>query len=334
MEKIHPADLIDARYKTELVCPEKLKWANGTVLVSISGGSDSDIVMDLVERYKGDARVVYVWFDTGLEYEATKRHLDYLEQRYGVEIIRMKAIVPIPTACKTRGVPFLSKNVSDEIARLQRHGFKWEDRPFDELYAEYPRCKQALKWWCNQWGLTKKGKKSAKNISVNAYLKEFMVENPPPPISDYCCTGAKKRVKKKALKIYNAALNITGERQAEGGVRAQAYSSCFSPATDDECAQYRVIFFWTDKHKTDYKRERNIVNSDCYEIWGMKRTGCAGCPFGSRFEEELELMKKYEPKLYTAAVNIFGASYEYTRKYREYKERRKRESRGCNRDSD
>ena len=52
----------------------------------------------------------------------------------------------------------------------------------------------------------------------------------------------------------------------------------------------------------------------------MDRTGCAGCPFGRDFEKELEIIKKYEPQLYKAVTNIFGDSYEYTRKYRKFKE--------------
>lgn len=51
----------------------------------------------------------------------------------------------------------------------------------------------------------------------------------------------------------------------------------------------------------------------------MTRTGCAGCPFGSKFEEELEIIEKYEPKLHKAINNIFKDSYEYTRQYREFK---------------
>lgn len=314
--------------KTELVCPIKLKEANGVILVSISGGADSDIVIDLVERHKGDANVKYVWFNTGLEYDATKRHLDYLRKRYSVEIVEFKAVVPIPTSCRKHGVPFLSKLVSDEIERLQKHDFKWEDKPFEVLLKEYPRCKQALRWWCNDWGKLKSGRNSSKNISNHAYLKEFLIENPPPMrISPYCCNGAKKRTKNRAIKQFKASLNITGERRSEGGARSTAYKSCFSQATDKEIAKYRPLFFWSDNDRKDYEREHNIIHSDCYEIWGMKRTGCAGCPFGSRFEEELKLMEQYEPKLYNAALAIFGQSYEYTRKYREYKERRKKEAR-------
>lgn len=123
------------------------------IMVSVSGGADSDIVLDLVERIGYPlSEVHYAFFDTGLEFAATKRHLEYLEQKYGITIERYRAKIPVPLGVKKYGVPFLSKKISNNIHRLQKHGFKWEDKPFEELYAEYPRCKSALRWWCNQWG--------------------------------------------------------------------------------------------------------------------------------------------------------------------------------------
>ena len=64
-----------------------------------------------------------------------------------------------------------------------------------------------------------------------------------------------------------------------------------------------------------------ITHSKCYTEYGLKRTGCAGCPFGRDFEQELDVIANYEPKLYKAVNNIFGDSYEYTRKYREFVKR-------------
>lgn len=103
------------------------------ILCSISGGSDSDIMLDIVWRCDKDNKVDYVWFDTGLEYQATKEHLKYLEEKYHIDIIRKKAIKPIPTSCKEYGQPFISKNVSEFMSRLQKHGFQWEDKDFDYL---------------------------------------------------------------------------------------------------------------------------------------------------------------------------------------------------------
>ena len=68
-----------------------------------------------------------------------------------------------------------------------------------------------------------------------------------------------------------------------------------------------------------------MKHSDCYEVWGFTRTGCVGCPFNIKLLNDLETIQKYEPKLYNAACNVFKESYDYTRKYREYVAKRKRE---------
>ena len=55
------------------------------IFCSISGGADSDVMLDLIHKVDKDKKVKYVWFDTGLEYQATKDHIKYLEKKYGVE---------------------------------------------------------------------------------------------------------------------------------------------------------------------------------------------------------------------------------------------------------
>jgi hypothetical protein len=60
------------------------------------------------------------------------------------------------------------------------------------------------------------------------------------------------------------------------------------------------------------------VHSKCYSEYGLKRTGCSGCPLGRNFEEELLAIEKYEPKFFKAAIGVFSESYDYTRKYREF----------------
>ena len=62
---------------------------------------------------------------------------------------------------------------------------------------------------------------------------------------------------------------------------------------------------------------------------GFRRTGCVGCPFNRNITDELVVIEKYEPKMYKACMNIFGKSYEYTRKYRAFAaEMRAREKKG------
>lgn len=120
------------------------------IMCSISGGWDSDIMLDLNIRCGGKEKTTFCFFDTGLEYDATKQHIGYLEERYGIEIKVLKPKKAIPTCCKEYGIPFWSKFASEMIHRLQKNGFQWEDEPFDVLLEKYPKCKAALKWWCNR----------------------------------------------------------------------------------------------------------------------------------------------------------------------------------------
>ena len=70
--------------------------------------------------------------------------------------------------------------------------------------------------------------------------------------------------------------------------------------------------------KKIYEKYYNIEHSRCYSEYGLKRTGCAGCPYGKNFEEELIAMRQYEPKLFKAVNVVFYDSYEYTRAYRKF----------------
>lgn len=294
------------------------------IMVSVSGGSDSDILIDMVERigYKKGS-VVYVFFNTGIEYQATKDHLDYLEKKYNIEIVRRYAKMPTTVACKKYGQPFLSKMISENISRLQAHNFKWEDKPFEELLQEYPRCKSALKWWCNEWG-----KNSQSNINRRFGLKEFMVAFPPDfKISNKCCTKSKKDTAQLFAKEFDPDLDVQGVRKAEGGARAMAYTSCFDK-TFCGCDRLRLLYWFTDKDKESYNKTFGIKNSKCYTDYGLKRTGCACCPYGKDFEKELEAARKYEPKLYLAACKTFGDSYEYTRKYIKFRDELKQNKKG------
>ena len=295
------------------------------IVVSISGGSDSDIVLDMVERNKRDgSEIRYVWFDTGIEYQATKDHLDYLEQKYGITIERIKAEKPIPLCVKEYGVPFLSKHISEQISYLQKVGFNWEDGDFEELCQKYPKAKSAFMWWCNQH---QKNNKNGRlfDIDRRPYLKEFLMENPPTfKISDKCCMYAKKKVAKKAYKTYMADLAVVGVRKAEGGLRATTYKTCYDQGIGTD--HFRPVFWLTDEDKRFYEREFGIVHSDCYKKYGLKRTGCVGCPFATNILEELNVIEAFEPRLYKAVLNVFGQSYEYTKKYKQFRQRKKEES--------
>lgn len=75
---------------------------------SYSGGSDSDILLDLIERTRkvfSLPPVKYVFFNTGLEMKATKEHVKATAEKYGVEIMTARPKVSIVTASRKYGIP-------------------------------------------------------------------------------------------------------------------------------------------------------------------------------------------------------------------------------------
>lgn len=289
----------------------------------VSGGSDSDIVVDWIQKCnnENDLNINYVFCDTGVEYAATKKHIKGLEEKYKIHIERQKASKSIPECCHKYGVPWFSKYVSEMMERLQRHNFKWENEPFEVLIKKYPKCKTALMWWCNANPCTKNGKQSRFNIARNLLMKEFIIANPPNfNISYKCCKFAKKDPANIFCKKNLCDLKITGVRQSEGGIRSSIYKSCFSDFDgNNRWAEYRPIYFWNDEDKKEYEKHSEIHHSDCYSVYGLSRTGCVGCPYNSHWGDELAIIEKYEPKFYKFVWSVFGQSYEYSRQYQHFK---------------
>jgi 3'-phosphoadenosine 5'-phosphosulfate sulfotransferase (PAPS reductase)/FAD synthetase len=306
---------------TSLLKARSVLERHSVVAVSVSGGADSDCIVDLLELVKpDDCKLIFAFFDTGLEFEATKRHLDELEAKYGITIERRRAKTTVAAACRQHGVPFLCKDVSEFMERLQNHGFDWRDNENDATPEKYGKCKSALDWYFDRRPPSVTGKA---NYSIEKYfmLRDFVTDNPTDfKISDKCCNYAKKAVSKEFNREYKPDLSVTGMRRAEGGRRAGSIASCFTLGDGgDKPDSYRPIWYWTDADKAVYKEWRGLRYSDCYEVWKFKRVGCAGCPCNSKAEQELAIVEQYEPQLAKAARNIFGAAYEYRRRYVEYK---------------
>ena len=308
-------------FKYLMVTRNKLKQ-HKRIAVSVSGGSDSDIILDLIELVKphdecGEIR--YIFFDTGLEYDATLRHIAETEQIYGITVERIKPRKTIPAACREHGVPFICKDVSEMLYRLQKHGFDWLDLPENAKAEKYGRCKSALDWYYSR-RLPSASGKSKYDIKRFKRLREFIMANPPDfAISDKCCDYAKVNVARNFDKTFKPDLKINGMRQAEGGRRAGAIRNCFTSASDTVIANYRPLWFWTDEDKRIYKEWRSIRYSDCYEAWGFKKTGCVGCPANSKALQELQIAEQYEPNKVKAAYAVFGKSYVYREAYNAFK---------------
>ena len=315
--------IADAAMKCEAVFS-----GHDKAFVGISGGADSDIVIDICERVRKEQPIElkYSFYNTGIEYDATKRHLDYLEQRYDVKIQRLRALESVPVCCHKYGQPFASKYISMMIQRLQKIGFDWDGSDsYDELWEKYGKCRSGLRWWTNDFGNT--GRPCKFDIGYRRHLKEFMTENPPWfRISPKCCEYAKKRTAERSIRESGCDLSVIGIRKSEGGARA-IQNKCFDRGAHGEIDTYRPIFWFTDADRIAYEELFGIVHSDCYTKWGFKRTGCVGCPFSRNLESDMETTEQFEPRIHKAACKVFADSYEYTRMFNEFKTQRKGKSR-------
>lgn len=262
------------------------------ILISVSGGSDSDCIVHFVCTYFSEFlyKCCFVWVDTGLEYSATKNHLNYLEMKYGINIerIRGKSVVWV---IKKFGVPILSKTRSEDIFYYQR-GAQWAIDRID--------------------GNVNQGTRYGYPDNFRDMI-HFATDNDI-KISPRCCNYSKKLPIKKYMRINKIDLNVTGERKAEGGQRACSHSSCFE-IHKDGIHKFMPLWWWSDEVKKVFKFIEGIRYSDCYEIYGMKRTGCCGCPFNPNIADDLQAMFQFEPRLFNACMNVFGLAYELTDRF-------------------
>ena len=308
-------------------------------ICSYSGGSDSDIMIDLIETahklMPSLPPTKYVFFNTGLEMQAIKDHVRETAEKYGVEIMERRPDINIVMASRKYGIPFVSKIMSAGLSEWQKKGVPLsiadeydnaEDKKAKrmELRERYPKCESVINFLCccNSAGEPRPDIQLV--INSSKYMRDFIAEYPPDfQISAKCCDYCKKHLAHKVQKGYD--MIITGERRDEGGMRSVPRQDnttlCF---TETATGQYRLrpLYYVSDKDKAWYKEAFGIKYSDAYEVYGLTRTGCCGCPISHKAVEDLKRIGRYEPLIEKASWAIFGKSYEYRMKYNEYKWRR------------
>lgn len=245
----------------------------------------------------------------------------------------------IVAAPRKYGIPFVSKIMSSGLSGWQEKNIplsiaqeyeqaenKHEKRM--ELKQRYPKCESIINFLCccNSNGDPRPNIQLV--INSSKYMRDFIGEYPPDfKISAKCCDYCKKQIAHQVQKNYD--MIITGERRDEGGMRSvprkDNTSLCFSETSS---GQYRLrpLYYVSDADKEWYKNYYGIRYSDAYEIYGLKRTGCCGCPISYAAVDDLEKIRPFEPNVVKAAWNIFGKSYEYRQKYNAYKASRKKKN--------
>lgn len=223
------------------------------------------------------------------------------------------------------GIDYGKETCNPAARYLMKYGDEAVDAAFDDLHG----------WWMKETEYEAFLDKLAAAVlnqveshpelrNSSRYMRDFLGAYPPTfQISAKCCDYCKKQTAHRVQKGYEMV--ITGERRDEGGMRSVPRKDntalCFGQTAS---GQYRLrpLYYVSDKDKAWYKAAYKIRYSDAYEVYGLTRTGCCGCPISYKAVEDLKLIEPYEPNVVKAAWAIFGDSYRYRQQYNAYKKQR------------
>lgn len=223
-------------------------------ICSYSGGSDSDIMLHMIEMVRKTfdlPPVQYCFFNTGLEMDAIKRHVRDMAEKYGVTITEHRPSKGIVQATREHGQPFVSKIVSAGLEGIQKKNIplsiaaeyanaEGKVTKRAELRERYPRCESTINFLCGCNSAGEPRPDIQLVIGSSKYLLDFIIKNPIPfKVSNKCCDCCKKQVAHTMQKPFD--MIITGERRDEGGMRSvprkDNTAMCFSETGD---GKYRL----------------------------------------------------------------------------------------------
>lgn len=186
------------------------------------------------------------------------------------------------------GYPFKSKIHSVFVERYQRKGMiegvkKYYNGEFKGFNRQCPKCLQYQ------------------------FSEDFELQ-----ISGNCCNRLKKDVIKKWYTENNKPYGILGLMVDEGGAREKAKCLAFK---GNKLKNFQPLVPVTKEWEDWFIEEYNIDISDIYKPpYNFERTGCKGCPFGLKIQDELDVLKKYFPNELKQCEAIWKPVYDEYRR--------------------
>lgn len=256
-------------------------------MCSYSGGSDSDIMMHMIETARKIFNlppVKYFFFETGLEMDATRRHVKEMAEHYGVGIQTIRPKKNIVQATRECGQPFVSKIMSAGLEAVQKKNIplsiadeydQAEDKAAKrkELKSRYPGCEQAINFLCccNSAGEPRPNIQLV--INSSKYMLDFIKENPIPfRVSNHCCDICKKQPAHAIEKQFDMVIALAQREQAKAEAERDALLE-----------QIKARRSCLDCKHFDYCEFDNATVIDCMNCV-TKNCPCYQCGNSSRWE--------------------------------------------------
>lgn len=256
--------------------------------ISFSGGKDSTVLSALVDMAIPDNKIPRVYANTGIDLDIIK---DFVFKLKEIDE-RIQIIAPTKNIKKILdefGYPFKSKDHSGIVATFQNSGFsKTVDRYLNPpLERKRFGCPEILKYQFEQ---------------------DFKIK-----ISKKCCDKLKKEPLHKWQRENKKPYGIVGIMKDEGGARLNAH--CLAFKSNGKLKNFQPLVAITKAWEDWFISEYNIKICDIYNPpYNFERTGCKGCPFNIRIQEELDTLDMYFPAERKQCELIWGPVYkEYRR---------------------
>lgn len=267
------------------------KYNEDNFYISFSGGRDSTVLRDLIDRAIPGNNIPSVHINTGIELKSIE---DFVKE-CAKHDNRVKIIKPqenIKKVLSKYGYPFKSKRHSKILSQFQRN-------VDGETIHNYLQDEQKTKDWGSFLVCPK--------ILKYQFSSDFNIK-----VSDKCCEYIKEKPLKKWSFENAKPFAIIGVMRAEGGRRTKANCLAFR---NNKLTAFQPLAPLPNEFIYKYIDYFNIDTADLYKPpYNFQRTGCKGCPFAIDIENELRILKKFFPAEHKQALQIWGDIYnEYYR---------------------
>jgi len=261
---------------------------DGMVSVSISGGKDSAILLDLARRCHPDIEAVYV--NTGLDFPEVRK--------VAVDMPNVTVLQP--------------KMRFDEVVR--EHGWCYPSK--DVAHTIY-YARKGSRWALNRLkGVNEDG--SPSKYRRSHYMKWAFLLDAPFKISAHCC-GIMKEAPLDKYQKETGKRQIVGTMAAESERRRHAWLQTGCNSFDSQRPISKPLSFWTNQDALRYIRECKIPIASVYgeivedakgrlSTTGEQRTGCVFCPVGCHRDKvnRFQRMAVTHPKLHEYCMDALG----------------------------
>ena len=261
---------------------------DGKVSVSISGGKDSTVLLDLARRCFSNIEAVYV--NTGLDFPEVRK---FAMDTPNVTVLHPK--MRFDEVVREYGWCFPSKDVSHTVY-YARTGSQWALDRFKGINADGTP---------SRWRETH-------------YKKWAFLLDAPFKISAQCC-GIMKEAPLDRYRKETGKQPIVGTMAVESERRRQAWLQTGCNNFDSKQPVSKPLSFWTNDDILRYIRDFNIPVASVYgdiiedskgrlSTTGEQRTGCVFCPVGCYRDKvnRFQRMAVTHPKLHEYCMDALG----------------------------